>query len=437
MRDAIRRNLPRFLLLISFMAVGIGVGSYIVAHQRLRFPIIEEEPISLKAELPTAQAVMPGQGQTVRVSGVQIGEIGDIDLVDGRPIVEMKIEPEYEGLITDRATALLRPKTSLKDMFLEVDPGRGQPLDEGETLHVSQTIEDVHPDQILRMLDADTRDYLKLLVAGAGLGLKGRGEDLREIFRLFEPTHRDIARVNSAVATRRANLRRLVHGLRELSGELAGREDELSRLVNAASRVLRAYASEDENISAAVRELPSALRQTTRTLGEVERFATVLGPASERLQPVARALGRSQVALRPLAREAAPLLESPIRPFVREARPVVSELRPAAQDLAVSTPDLTRVFKVLNDFFNMAAYNPRGREGPEVDAREEGYLFWLAWIAHQSATVFSTSDAHGPFRPSLVAVSCQTARSMAAGEPGAEFFLNLTPLLTNPAVCGE
>jgi phospholipid/cholesterol/gamma-HCH transport system substrate-binding protein len=437
MKDAIRRSLPRFLLLIAFMAVGLGVGAYIVAHQRLRFPLIEEEPITLKAELPTAQAVMPGQGQTVRVSGVQIGEIGDIELIDGRPVVELKIEPEYEGLVTDRATALLRPKTSLKDMFLELDPGRGRPLEEGETIDVGQTIEDVHPDQILRMLDADTRDYLRLLVAGAGLGLKNRGPDLREIFRLFEPTHRDIARVNSAVATRRASLRRLVHALRELSSELAGREDELARLVDSASRVFRAYASEDQNISAAVRELPSALRQTTRTLGEVERLADVLGPASERLRPVARALERSQVALRPLARDATPLLETEIRPLVRDARPLVRELRPGAQDLAASTPDLTRVFVVLNKFFNMAAYNPRGREGPDVDGREEGYLFWLAWIAHQSSTVFSTADAHGPFRPSLVAMSCQTARSLAHDEPGAEFFLNLTPILAGPEACGE
>ena len=437
MTDAIRRNLPRFLLLIAFMAVGLGVGAYIVAQQRLRFPLVEEEPITLKAELPTAQAMMPGQGQTVRVSGVQIGEVGDIELEDGRPIVEMKIEPEYEGLVTDEATALMRPKTSLKDMFLELDPGRGRPLEEGETLDVAQTIEDVHPDQILRMLDTDTRDYLQLLVAGAGLGLKDRGRDLGEIFRLFEPTHRDLARVNSAVATRRTSLRRLVHSLRELSEELAGREDELAGLVDSASRVFRAYASEDDSISAAVRELPAALRQTTATLGEVERFAEVLGPASERLRPVARALGRSQVALRPLARDATPLLAERIRPLVREARPLVRELRPAAGGLADVTPDLTRVFVVLNKFFNMAAYNPNGREGPEADAREEGYLFWLAWVAHQSTTVFSTSDAHGPFRPSLVGVSCQTARSLAQLQPEAEFFLNLTPILTNPAVCGE
>jgi phospholipid/cholesterol/gamma-HCH transport system substrate-binding protein len=122
---------------------------------------------------------------------------------------------------------------------------------------------------------------------------------------------------------------------------------------------------------------------------------------------------------------------------VRETRPLVEELRPASRDLAESTPDLTRVFKVLNQFFNMAAFNPNGREGPDVNGREEGYLFWLAWVAHQSVTVFSTLDAHGPFRPSLVAMSCQTARSLAHDDPQDEFLMNLTPLLTNPAVCGE
>jgi phospholipid/cholesterol/gamma-HCH transport system substrate-binding protein len=237
------------------------------------------------------------------------------------------------------------------------------------------------------------------------------------------------------VATRRTNLRRLIHSLRLLSGELGGKEDDLAELVDAAAVVFRAYASEDRNISATVRELPSALRQTTRTLGKVERFARVLGPVSENLRPAVRALGRSQVALRPLARDATPLLRSRIRPLVREARPLVRDLRPTARDLATSSPDLTRVFKVFNTFFDMLAYNPNGREGPEVQARHEGHLFWLGWVTHQSNNLFSTADAHGPLRPSLVSASCQSFRNLVNDQPEVEFQLNLTPILTNPALC--
>ena len=59
-------------------ALGIGIGAYILANQRLRFPLVEEAPLKLNMELANAQAVAPGQGQTVRVSGVQIGEIGEV-----------------------------------------------------------------------------------------------------------------------------------------------------------------------------------------------------------------------------------------------------------------------------------------------------------------------------------------------------------------------
>src|SRR3712207_2867995 len=149
MRDAIRKNLRLFLLIVVFMSLGVAVGTYILARQRLRFPIVEEKPFQLKMELANAQAVTPGQGQTVRVSGIQVGEIGKVDLKDGFAVVELKIEPKYEGLIREDATALLRPKTPLKDMFLEVDPGRGKALEENETVPLEATQTDVNPDEFL------------------------------------------------------------------------------------------------------------------------------------------------------------------------------------------------------------------------------------------------------------------------------------------------
>jgi phospholipid/cholesterol/gamma-HCH transport system substrate-binding protein len=69
--------------------------------------------------------------------------------------------------------------------------------------------------------------------------------------------------------------------------------------------------------------------------------------------------------------------------------------------------------------------------------RHEGFLFWIAWVSHQSAQLFSTADAHGPFRPSLVAGSCQTFRSIIADQPELEFQLNLTPIITNQQLCND
>jgi phospholipid/cholesterol/gamma-HCH transport system substrate-binding protein len=212
--------------------------------------------------------------------------------------------------------------------------------------------------------------------------------------------------------------------------------DDLAELVDASASVMRAFASEEANISAAVAELPSTLRQTTDTLGRVETFANVLGPAAESLRPAARALDPANRAITPFAKEVTPLLASDIRPFVREARPLVHKLRPASNQLARATPKLTRAFTVLNHFFNLLAFNPNGREGPDNAARQEGYLFWLAWAQHQAIQLFSTSDAHGTFRPVTLASPCAMIRQSIKEQPELEFLEMLTPILTDSAACG-
>lgn len=416
---AIRKHLRDFAAIIGLFVIGLGVAAYILSNQRLRFPIVEQAPFQLRAEFSTAQAVTPGQGQTIRVSGVRIGDIAKTELKDGRAIVTFAIDPEYKDLVRTDATALLRPKTGLKDMFVELDPGtRGAVVKENWTIPIQNTLPDVNPDEIYAALDADTRDYLRLLVSGAGQGLKGRGADLQEVFRRFEPTHRDLARVSSAVAVRRTSLKRLINRLNLLNTELAGKSDELAELVDASAAVFRAFASENRNVSRAVAELPGALRQTTITLGKVEAFANILGPASERLRPAVRALNRANGPVTALAKEATPILAGQIRPFARRARPLVRELGPASSKLAVSTPDLTRTFKVLNNLFNMVGFNPEGREAPSVARRNEGFLFWLAWLNHDAAALFATSDANGPMRPVTAASTCATLKQIAAEEGG-------------------
>jgi phospholipid/cholesterol/gamma-HCH transport system substrate-binding protein len=434
---AIRKHLKDFLAVVGLILIAGGVSVYILSNQRLRFPIVEDKPYVLKAEFQTAQAVIAGQGQTVRVSGVRIGDIGAVELENGRAIVRMDIDREYADMIHTDATALLRPKTGLKDMFIQLDPGtEDAPVaKENWTIPVEATSPDVNPDEILSTLDTDTRDYLRLLISDAGRGLQGRSGDLRDLFRRFEPTHRDLARVNGAIAERRANLRRLITSLNQLNGELARHGKDVTSLVSASSAVMRSFASEEQNISAAVSELPSTLQQTTASLGQVQRFADVLGPTVERLRPAARALDPANEAVRPFAEEATPLLAKDIRPFVREARPLVRDLRPASLQLADAAPGLTRSFKQLNNFFNLLAYNPNGREGPENAARQEGYLFWLAWAQHMAIQLFSTADANGVFRPVTLAAPCATLEQTIKDQPEIEFLSMLTPILTESKAC--
>ena len=403
MTRAIRNHLGDFLAIIALFAIGVGTTAYILSNQRMQFPFVEEEPFRLEVELADAQAVTAGQGQTVRVAGVRVGDIGKVELEDGRAVVELVLDAKYEGLIRDDATALLRTKTGLKDMFLEVDPGNGEALAEGGRIPLANTAPDIDPDEFLSALDTDTRDYLKLLITGAGKGLDGHGTDLRAVFKRFEPLHRDIARVTEAVARRRENLARLVNRYGLLVEELGGKDRELTRLVQQADEVFRAFAAEDENVSAFVAKLPGTLGETRTALAKADELGDELGPTLESLRPAFRELDDANEAVIPLAEQGTPIVRDEIRPFARIAQPYTRDFGTAAGRLAEAGPDLSGAFHHLNRFFNIGAYNPDGTEEltgvPAVDRnRQEGYLYWLAWLGHNTVSVFSTHDGTGPIR---------------------------------------
>jgi phospholipid/cholesterol/gamma-HCH transport system substrate-binding protein len=404
MRTAIRKHLVDFLAFAGLVVLGVAVGAYILSQQNLRFPLIEESPKTIEVELANAQAVQPGQGQTVRVAGVEVGRIGSVEVEDGVAVVGLEIEREYENLIREDASALLRPKTALKDMFVEVDPGRGKPVAEGGRIQVQNSLPDIDPDEIYSALDADTRPYLKLLVAGAGKGLDGRGDDLREVFRRFEPIHKDLARVMRATARRRTALKRLIHDYGLLMTEVGRHPNEIRRLVTASRSVFDALAGEESSISAAVAQLPDSLRASEDALSRVREFAPVLRSSLESLREPIRKLDETNAAVIPFLRETRPVIKNEIRPFVRAARPWTDDLRLAARGLSKATPNLRKSFGELNRFFNIGAYNPGGAESldgmsiPEQRERQEGLLYWLAWTAQNGTSLFSTADGQGPWR---------------------------------------
>jgi phospholipid/cholesterol/gamma-HCH transport system substrate-binding protein len=405
MRTAIRKHARDFAFVIGLVLAALLVGGYILSNQRFYLPkwvpALGSDFVDYKAQFSTAQSVTPGQGQTVQVAGVDVGDITSVDLNDGRAVVTMKIRRKYTPIYRN-ATALLRPKTGLNDMVIELDPGTRSAgtAPHGWTVPIDQTLPNVNFDEILSSLDGDTRSYLQLLVGAAGEGLDGQGKALSADLKRFEPTGRYLARVNGALALRERNIRRSIHNFSLLSQALGNKDDDLAALVDSSDRVFKAFAAQDANLRATLQELPGALDTTNTTLAKVDKLGKALGPTLGALRPGARALGPSLAQTRPFLRQTTPIVQNQLRPFARAALPVVKVLRPAARDLALVTPDLTSSVKVLNYLLNELAYNPPGKE--------EGYLFWSSWANHNGASLFSTQDAQGPIRHGLVLASCST-----------------------------
>jgi len=420
-RRQIKKQLPVFVAILFLLVASLGIAGYILSNQRFYLPagvpLIGTDFYEVKAELQTGQAVVPGQGQTVNIAGVKVGEVGSVTLEDGHAEIVMRIKEKYAPIHRD-ATVLLRPKTGLKDMFLALDPGTPSAgrLPEGGEVRVASTLPDVNADEILASLDRDTRAYLQILLNAGGTAFDDREtgaserfqqtaeQDLRETLKRFEPTARNGERFTRLLIQRRHNIKLVIHNFQELSTALARRDRQLAGLVDSANANFEAFASEQDALRAALREFPGALSQTETTLRKAGGLANELGPALQRLRPFARELAPALRKTRPFFSETTPIIRDQIRPFARDVQPTVRDLRDASANLSIVTPRLTRSFKVLNAFFNTLAYNPPGATEP--------FLFWSAWGAHAGATLWSMQDAHGPVRRGIVLVGCPTYNSL-------------------------
>jgi phospholipid/cholesterol/gamma-HCH transport system substrate-binding protein len=407
MTRAIREHLRDFLAIIALVAAAIFSVFVILSGQKASIPewvpLLGSDRFELKAEFETGQSITPGQGQAVQIAGIRVGDITDVQLEEGNAIVTMEIDHKYAELVHDDATLLLRPKTGLNDMVIQMALGKGPgTVEEGETIPLANTQPNVNPDEFLATLDGDTRAFLKLLLAGGAEGLGDHGLQLSATLRRFEPTVRDLARINGALEKRRASIARSIHNFRLVTDELADKDETVAAFVQSSNEVLESFANQEANLRASFRLLPGALRQTRGALESANRFGLVAAPALRKLLPFARALGPALRASRPFFRETVAPIRDQIRPFTRQVQTPTRHLRQLAKQLGNTTPPLRGAFQSLNHLLNALAYNPPGSN--------EGYLFWLPWLNHTTNTLFNGQDAHGPLRRGNVMISCQTTR---------------------------
>jgi phospholipid/cholesterol/gamma-HCH transport system substrate-binding protein len=429
MRRAIREHLRDFIAIAVLFVMGLAATVVILSQQQAPYPdwvpILGDDTFELKGEFTSAQAVTPGQGQTVNIAGIKVGDITNVDLEEGTAVVTMQIEKKYQPLLHSDATMLLRPRTGLQDMTVELDPGtKGGELADGATVPLAQTQPNVQPDQILASLDSETRDYLQLLLQGGGEGLGGNGKKFSATLRRLDPTARDLAKINGKLSQRRQNIRRVITNFKILARQLGGRDTQLEQFVSSSDSVLGSFARQEASIRAALQELPSTLTETRKALESSDQLSLQLGPAARALIPSARATGPALRATRPFFRKTTGPIRNQIRPFTRQIQPPIRSLAKTADALSSASPKLTHSLGGLNKLFNALAFDPSGSE--------EGYLFYLAWLNHDTNGLFSLQDANGPLRRGMVLQSCQTATNaeFLTSDP-AHAFLKTVQQLTN------
>jgi phospholipid/cholesterol/gamma-HCH transport system substrate-binding protein len=414
-RQARGRSKDTIAILV-LAAVGTVMTLWIFTQQKASLPnwvpVVGEEFAQITGEFTTAQAVTPGQGQAVTVAGIQIGKVTAVNLEDGHAVVGMDIEPKYLELIHPNASLLLRPKTNLNDMVVEVDPGSGtEHIEDGHNFPLSQTEPNVNLDAFLATLDADTRQYIQLLVAGGAQGIGGRGRQLSGALRRLQPFSHYVADLNRAVAKRREALANAIHGFSQLTTELGRHDADLERFVSSSQAALGNFANQQEAIQETLIEFPAALSAAQAAFASANRFSTAARPALIELIPQAQALGPGLRANERLFEQTLAPIRDQIRPFTRQIRPVLRHTKQASAPFSRSVRGFGNSLAGLNTFFNLLAYKPEGSR--------QSYLFYLPWLNHNTNAAFNLDDPTGPIGRGLIMISCNgsdLANRAAAGK---------------------
>jgi len=269
----------------------------------------------------------------VRIAGVEVGKVTKVARArkgDNGAIVTMRIQDKGRPLHAD-ATFKIRPRIFLEgNFFVDVTPGTaGKEVADGHTFPVQQTDTPVQLDEVLTALQTDTREDLKTLLREYAAGLRGKGgKGFNRSIRYWKPAYRDSAIVSEAMlGEKEHDLSGYVDRAGIVAGALDRNRGQLKALITNFRQTAGAFARENENLEAAIAELPRTLRAA---------------------QPALDALNRSFPGLRGFARDLRPGVESSgptidvAMPLLQQLRGLVSksELRGLTADLRPTVPAL-------------------------------------------------------------------------------------------------
>ncbi len=270
----------------------------------------------------------------VRIAGVEVGKVTEIEAVeDGSGVARVTMEIEDQGLpIKEDAELKIRPRLFLEgNYFVDVHPGSpsAAELDSGGTIPTTQTAAPVQFGEVLTALQRDTREDLQTFLREYSNALdKGGAEGFNEAIRHWEEAYRNTSMANDAYLGHAPHdLSRVLRGQGKVFGALSEDEEALKDLVTELNRTVAAFASQEDNLRAAIPQLRDVLRVGRPALRSLTSGLPSLRAFARDALPGARSSNKTLDAQIPFIKQARRLFaEAELKGLVRDLRPTVPAL---------------------------------------------------------------------------------------------------------------
>ncbi|PXY17140.1 ABC transporter substrate-binding protein [Prauserella sp. PE36] len=235
----------------------------------------------------------------VRIAGVKVGKVTDVELAGDRVRVSFKVKDAWLG---DRTSAAIKIKTLLGQKYVALDPVGERALDPGDTIPrertvapydvleafrgLSQTVDEIDTEQLAQSFDvlsetfADTPDDVRGALDG-------------------------LSQLSNTIASRDQQLSTLLANTRQVSQTLADRDAELTKLIEDGNLLLAELTRREQAISAL---LQGSQALATELQGLVDDNQGQLDPVLTQLDQLTSMLQRNQESLSEGIRRFAPFI---------------------------------------------------------------------------------------------------------------------------------
>jgi phospholipid/cholesterol/gamma-HCH transport system substrate-binding protein len=309
-------------------------------------------PYEVRAIFDNAGFVIPGED--VKVAGVKVGTISDLDVTDdNKAAVVLRIdEPGYRDFRRD-ASCIVRPQSLIGERFVECTPsqpravGTAAPpalrkIDDGPgkgqyLLPVTNTQQTVDIDLIGDVMRQPERERLSLILNELGTGLAGRGRDLNDVIRRADPALQQTDRVLRILARQNQVLNELAVNSDTVLQPLARERSHVAGAIRHSSEVAKATAERRGDLEADIQTLPRFLDELEPTMQRLGSLSDQMTPLLTDLHSVAPEVNQVIERTGPFAKAAIPSLKSLGEaaktgiPAVTDARPVIADVRSLAK----------------------------------------------------------------------------------------------------------
>lgn len=250
-------------------------------------------------------------GDLVRIGGTPAGSINSISLTPkGLAQIGVSINSSF-GPLRQGTTATIRSPglTAVASRYVDVSPAPSfrPALPNNGVIPTSDTSGIVDIDSVFNALDANTREGLRRIVRGFAAWYQGKSSQANLTAQYFPPALSAYTQLFNQINADTPTLNQFITQTSTALGAIDQRSPQLTDLISQGRVTAEALSSDNQSLSQALVNLPSALNNGSATF---ERLRTRTLPALSRLvnatRPTITPLSQFLPRLNPVLQEAVP-----------------------------------------------------------------------------------------------------------------------------------